>query len=284
MKSFPWRNWLLAVTVVMSLIPPVSWGAEADTNTEPWEKFGIQAGYFLSAVDSGFRLGTGIGVDIDVEDLLGLDSSASVFRVGALWRFTDNLRHRLDFSWFSLYRDGTRQILQDITIEDNDGNQIPINAGSTVDAFFDLDIYQLAYSYSFLQDERLDLAIQIGAYIMPIDVGLSVAGAIDEQGSARFTAPLPVVGLRMDVALTPQWFIRTGAQAFYLEYDNFTGSILEFRAAVEYNPWQHVGIGLGFDTLRINVEAEGEDWPGIDLNGKVNFNYAGLQLYLRVFY
>ena len=284
MKSFPWRNWLLAVTVVLSLIPPDSWGAEADTHTEPWEKFGVQAGYFLSAVDSGVRLGTGIGVDIDVEDLLGLDSSASVFRVGALWRFTENRRHRLDFSWFSLNRDGTRQILQDIVIEDKDGNEIPINAGSTVDAFFDLDIYQLNYSYSFLQDERLDLAVQIGAYIMPIDVGLSVVGVIDEQGSARFTAPLPVLGLRMDVALTPQWFIRTGAQAFYLEYENFSGSILEVRAAVEYNPWQHVGIGLGFDALGINVEAEGEDYPGIDLNGKVNFNYAGLQLYLRFFY
>ena len=284
MKASQWKPWLLAAMLVMFFFPPASWGSETDTNKEPWEKFGIQAGYFLSAVDSGFRLGTGIGVDIDVEDLLGLDSSNSVFRVGALWRFTDNRRHRLDFSWFSLNRDGSRQILQDIVIEDKDGNEIPIDAGSTVDAFFDLDIYQFAYSYSFLQDERLDLAVQIGAYIMPIDVGLSVSGVIDEQGSARFTAPLPVLGLRMDIALTPRWFIRTGAQAFYLEYDNFRGSILKVNAALEYNPWDHVGIGLGFDTLKINVEAEGEDWPGIDLNGKVNFGYAGLQLYLRFFY
>ena len=284
MKASQWKQWLLAAIVVMFFFPPASWGSETDMNPEPWEKFGIQAGYFLSAVDSGLRLGTGIGVDIDVEDLLGLDSNSSVFRVGALWRFTENRRHRFDFSWFSLNRDGTRQILQDIVIEDRDGNEIPINAGSTVDAFFDLDIYQLAYSYSFLQDDRLDLAVQIGAYIMPIDVGLSVAGAIDEQGSARFTAPLPVLGLRMDIALTPRWFIRTGAQAFYLEYDNFAGSILKVNAALEYNPWEHVGIGLGFDTLKINIEADGEDYPGIDLNGKVNFGYAGLQLYLRFFY
>ena len=59
---------------------------------------------------------------------------------------------------------------------------------------------------------------------------------------------------------------------------------MEFRAAVEYNPWEHVGIGLGIDSLAINVEAEGEDWPGIDFNGDVEFNYAGLQLYLRIFY
>ena len=89
----------------------------------------------------------------------------------------------------------------------------------------------------------------------------------------------------MDIALTPKWFIRTGGQVFYIEYDNFTGSLLKFKAAVEYNPWKHVGLGLGFDTLNVNVEADGDtDWPGIDLNGKVDFNYAGLQLYLRLFY
>jgi hypothetical protein len=49
---------------------------------------------------------------------------------------------------------------------------------------------------------------------------------------------------------------------------------------VEYNPWQHVGIGLGFDTFSAQLEAEGEDWPGIDFKGNVDFNYAGLQLYL----
>ncbi|WP_372682668.1 hypothetical protein [Desulfosarcina sp.] len=76
----------------------------------------------------------------------------------------------------------------------------------------------------------------------------------------------------------------TGSQVFYQEYDNFKGSLLEFRAAVHDHPWEHVGIGLGVDSLAVNVEAEGEDWPGIDLKGNVEFNYAGLQLCLRVFY
>ena len=59
---------------------------------------------------------------------------------------------------------------------------------------------------------------------------------------------------------------------------------MEFRTAVEYNPWEHVGIGVGFDSLSVKVEADGEDWPGIDFNGDVKFNYASLQLYLRIFY
>lgn len=43
-------------------------------------------------------------------------------------------------------------------------------------------------------------------------------------------------------------------------------------------------MGVGFDTLRINIEAEGEDWPEIDLRGKLQFTYTGLQLYLRLFF
>ena len=284
MKSNGKRSWLSIVVIAVLLLPAVSGGSEGQSNAQPWETVGLSAGYFISNVNTSLRLGTGLGVDIDLEDLLGLDSTNSVFRVGGLWRFTDNQRHRLDLSWFSLSRNGSLKILGDITFENDEGEEITIGAGTTVDSFFDLDIYQLSYSYSFFQDDRLDLAAGIGLYIMPIDLGLSTSGLFNEQASANFTAPLPVLGLRMDVALTPRWYIRTGAQVFYVEYKNFEGSILSFAAAVEYKPWEHVGIGVGFDTLSVYIEADGEDWPEIDLTGKLQFNYTGLQLYLRLFF
>jgi hypothetical protein len=250
----------------------------------PWEKAGANLGVFLSALNTSFRIGSGVGLDIDVEEALGLDSNDTVFRADAFWRFSDNRRHRLDLTWFSFRRDGSRQIFQDITFEDENGNPTTIEAGTNVEANFDLDIYQLAYSYSFIQDERLDLAAGIGLYVMPIDYGLRAIGAVESEASEDFTAPLPVIGLRMDVVLAPKWFVRTGSQVFYLEYEDFTGSILEFRAALEYNPWQHVGFGLGFDALGIQLESDGEDWPGIDFRGNVEFNYTGLQLYVRFAY
>jgi hypothetical protein len=274
----------LTTTIGVFLVSQAAIAEELNLEEKPWEKFGVDLGVFLAGLDSNIRLGTGIGVDIDVEQLLDLDSTNTVFRAGALWRFTNNRRHRLDLTWFSFRRDGNRRILEDITIEDDDGNTITIETGTTIETFFNLDIYKLDYSYSFFQDERIDLAAGIGVYVMPIDFGIKVSGLLDEEGSEKFTAPLPVFGLRMDVALTPKWFIRSGAQVFYLEYDNFTGSILEFRTALEYNPWKHVGIGVGFDTFGLRLEADGEEWPGIDLKGNVEFNYAGVQLYLRLFY
>ena len=279
------RNCLVLLLIgVLLLACQSALADELNQQEKPWKKFSIDAGVFLTAVDSSVRFGTGLGVDIDVEKALDLDSTSTVFRADALWRFTPNRRHRLDFTWFSLRRDGNRRVTDDITIEDDDGNTITIPSGTSVDAYFNLDIYELAYSYSFFQDDRIDLAAGIGIYVMPIDFGIKVSGLLDEEEEEEFTAPLPVFALRMDVALTPQWFIRTGAQVFYAEIDNFTGSIMEFRTALEYNPWTHVGIGLGFDILQIRLESENEDWPGVDLKGKVEFNYAGMLLYLRVFF
>lgn len=283
MKSFLRQFLIITIAVISLIMPQDGFSEEWDLNEKPWEKFGFNFGAFISTLDSSFRIGSGIGLDIDVEDLLGLDSSTLAFRTDAMWRFSKNRRHRIDFTWFSIHRDGNRQLLEDITIGDID-DQITIPAGTTVEAFFDLDIYELAYSYSFFQDDRIDLSAGIGLYIMPMSFGINATGLIEHEGTQKFTAPLPVFGLRMDIALTPDWFIRTGTQVFYLEYDNFTGSVLDFHAALEYNPWEHVGIGLGFDTLGVRLEADGEDYPGVDLNGTVDFNYAGIQLYVRVFY
>ena len=142
-------------------------------------------------MDGSLRIGAGVGVDIDLEEALALDSATTVMRAGTLWRFSKNRRHRLDLAWFSYRRSGSRTLLQDITIEDDAGNQITIDAGTNVDAHFDLDIYELAYTYSLFQDDRIDLAAGVGLYIMPIDYGLRVTGLLDEEGSGRFTPPCP---------------------------------------------------------------------------------------------
>ena len=70
---------------------------------------------------------------------------------------------------------------------------------------------------------------------------------------------------------------------FYLEYGDFEGSISDFNIALEYLPWKHVGFGLGLDALRVRVEAEGSDYPGVDFKGAVEFDYFGAQLYVKVF-
>jgi len=275
---------VLALVLVVMFSQPVMAVSE-DSKNRPWKKFSLHLGAFLSDISSDIRIGSGIGIDVNAEDLLGMDTQTAVFRADGAWRFTQNHRHRLDLSWFAIRRDGNRQILQDFTFErPSDGVEVTIPAGTKVESVFNIDIYKLDYSYSFFQDDRFDLALSLGLFIMPIEFGFTTSGAVNEKVDESITAPLPVIGFRGDFALTPEWFLRMGTEVFYLEIDQFKGSIYNGSVAIEYKPWKHVGIGVGVETFRISLEANGEDYPGIDFKGNLEYTYMGLQLYTKIFF
>ena len=46
---------------------------------------------------------------------------------------------------------------------------------------------------------------------------------------------------------------------FYLEFDNFTGGLADTYFGVEWNPFKHVGFGLGYNNVTYRVEGDGSD-------------------------
>jgi len=193
-------------------------------------------------------------------------------------------KHRLDFSWFSTRRSGENVLGIQNPI---DFAGITLQPGASVKTNFDVDIYQVGYSYSFFQDERLDLAVGAGAFIMPISFDLQVQnpGAATLAGTSEsITAPLPVFNLRADVATTPKWFLRTKAQFFYLEIGDFRGAITDTLLAVEYMAFRNVGFGLNVENINIAVEAQGEDYPNIDFVGRFDYSYLGSMLYVKFYF
>ena len=266
------------VVALLIVFAPIS--SIAADSTGPWEKFNIQGGAFFAVLNNQVTAGTeGTGVVIDLEKATGLDTQSTVFRLGGLYRFGETRRHRVDLDYLYFNRNASKSVADNLVV-----NGQPINAGSNVDTTFNFQIYRAAYSYSFFQDDRMDLAASIGLFVMPIKFELSVSGVGSKQGDFNFTAPLPALGLRGDFAVTPRWFIRTNLDVFYLEYQSFKGALVDTRIAVEYNPWEHFGFGLGFDNFRVKLEAEGNDYPGVDFQGIVKSQFMGVQLYARYFF
>jgi len=280
------RRLILAaiVTVFLSMTCVSASAEESDAKKKaedlPWEKASINLGSFVSSSSSNIRLSAkGVGVGIDVEEALGLDTSTTVFRLGGTWRFSDNRRHRADLTWFALRRDGNKNIGQDIVI---DGVTYP--TGTRVDTGFDLDVYKAAYSYSFFQDDRMDVGAGIGLYVMPIRFEFRASGLLAGNVSESVTAPLPVFGLRADFALTPKWLIKSSIDLFYLEYEQFKGAVYDTMVGVEYKAFKRVGFGLAVENFNVAVEAEGEDYPEIDFKGKIDYRYLGAMLYAKVYF
>lgn len=253
--------------------------AESDKIDQPWERLSIKLGWFIAGLNTDARIGSkelGLGLNLDLEEALGLETTQSVFRADALYRFGKSRRHRWDFSYYDFRRSATKTLKTDVEF-----NGETIRIGTTADSFFNIRIFRLGYSYSFFHDDRFDIAGSAGLFIMPLEIGISASGLANEDQS--ITAPLPTIGMRAEFALTPKLFLSQDLQLFWLKYQSFRGGMVSTRTAIEYNAWKNFGLGLGFDAFHLAIEAENEDYPGVDFAGNIKFDYTGLLLYAKFY-
>lgn len=270
--------------VMMSLLGVLSaaiFAAETEeAPTMPWKKSGLRIGGQVATASSSLTLGiNNLGVNVNLEEALGLDTSVSSAYAYFYFRNSRNPRHRFDLSWVTIQRDSSKTLGQDITIGDT-----TFPTGTTVRSSYNMDIFKSSYSYSFLQDDRVDLAVTAGLYILPISFSFEATGAIQANEGESITAPLPVFGFRGDIALTPKWILRHRAQVFYLEYEEFQGGITDLGIGIEWRPLKYLGLGFDLSSFTMRVHAEGGDYPGVDFVGDMRFETVGLMLYGSVFH
>ena len=249
-------------------------------SADPWAKGAILVGGFFTDMNTELSLGAGaLGVVFDAENVLGLDERTKVWRVDAYYRFGESGRHRWYFTWYDLSRNASTVLGQDLEIED-----IVIPIGTRVNSFLDLAFYKLAYSYSFLQDDRFDLHIGLGLFLTDIKFGLQAID-IGEDVDEALLAPLPTVRLGGLFAITPKLMLRQSLDFFWLEYKEYKGSIIDLNIGLEYNIWKHFGLGIGYEFFTIEVSAEGDEALIIgDLFGSIEYNYSGIQLYGKLYF
>jgi len=197
---------------IVLLIASLSYlAAPAAADSLEDDRFSLSLGVFFTDRDTEARFDSslGDGTDTDLETDLGLDSSDSVFRVDGYFRFSE--RHRADFSVFDLSRNASIQIVKDIQWGDT-----LYAIDTVVKTENDLSIYKAAYTYSFLNREDGYLGATFGIYVADWKTSLQE----ENTGSAEvgeLTAPLPVIGLRGEYALSDRWSFRASGEFFFIE-------------------------------------------------------------------
>ena len=285
MKKTILSGFIILVAVIISA--PALAEKSKDPRDFHWKRGYLNLGAYIATMNSSFRLSEsnlGLGLTLDVEEFLDLDTSDTSFRIDAGYRFGKTRRHKVEFSWFKFHREGIRNFSDPVVLPPELGGGT-IGPGD-VNSLFNFDIYKLKYEYSFVFDKRADLNLGLGLYIMPIEVGLSavINGVFRGDVKEDITAPLPVLGLGFDFAITPKWIITQQMDLFYLEFGDFRGGIQSYSLALEWLTWKHVGFGLGLDAMRVMVEANGSDYPGVNFKGNIEFSYFGAQLYLKAYF
>lgn len=276
---------VLIILLSCNVVNPVSFAQEKGSleNIEmikPWNRFSVNLGGFLAGVNTGIRIGSkqlGIGIDINLEDALGMETQNFVFRSDAMYRFGKKKKHSIKASYFSFTRSAKKVLESEIEIGDH---IFPI--GANIESRFDLSIFNVAYDYSFFSDERVNMGISLGLFIMPIKFEAGIGGKTDE--ATDFVAPLPVLGLRTDFAVTQKLYIKQSAEVLYLDLNGFTGSILDLSIRLENNTFKHFGFGLGLNMYTLKIESNGKKYHQIDMVGNLEMGYTGLLFFGKYYF
>lgn len=274
------------ITALLASTSIQIWAAEdATTSIEenrsmPWEKGAVALGGFVAFLGSDVTFGgnNASSGDLDAEDFLGLDSSLTVFRAGAMYRPGKSRRNQLDFSYASFKRDGSATLTEELTI----GN-VTHPIGATIETEFDFAIIRGTYSYAFWQTERVRMALGLGVYAIPLryELDIETTGGNTAVEGADATLPLPAVALRGEFQLHHELFLMTSVEGMYLKIDEYEGAMLELNVGLEYRPWKHFGMGLAYSFMAVDVQGGGtsSDYPGADFEGEVDVRLSGLFLY-----
>ena len=274
MNEFRWKLQRLSrygVAAVLLALLSVSASSSALAQSTDFDRFSISLGVFLTNRDSKAQLDGQIpnsGTPVDLENDLGFDKSDTVFRLDGVFRF--NEKHRIDFSAFDLSRSASKQIQKDI---EWNGELFPID--TVVDASLDLNIYKVAYTWSFLRRDKGYIGATAGLYVA--DVGTSLAAeSIGRSSSGGVTAPLPVFGLRGQYDLAEKWSLRGSAEIFAIEYGDYSGSLYDVYAGLDYQLLERMAVGLGINSVKLNVGISKGNF-----DGDLDWRYDGGLLFLK---
>ena len=95
-------------------------------------------------------------------------------------------------------------------------------------------------------------------------------GTIEEREDEVY--PVPALGLGFMYRFAPNWSFRGGFQYFEYSADDWKADLLILDVDLEYFPWEHFGIGIGYNYF----EAGYDESVGDSLN--IVYEYDGILL------
>ena len=276
LARLPFTTMLAAIVLVTKTFWAASGAlaAEADTDALPWKTWEFTLGGYLTTHDASLRVDSdtlGRGTEIDMEDDLGFDKTLETVRFDATWRFLP--RHRASFSVYQFSRDASRTLNRTIQY----GDRVFV-IDATVASEFDMTVYKASYAYSVIQNAEFDLGLSAGLHLMDMKSSIAVTG-LGVSESAELLAPLPVLGLRGAWAITPTVFLKANLDVFAISIDDTRGRFTDALVALEYNAFEHFGVGIGYNRVYMNIKADGDKF-----DGEAGAGFGAVMVYGKLFF
>jgi hypothetical protein len=252
--------------------------AMADDINLVTDKGYLSLGTFLNSSEFTIRVDgeTTTGSTVDWDNAFG-NQDVTRFRLDGLWRFNERHHMRLMYTDYSRSRTDTlnRQIIWQDEVFD-------IGIEATAKSSF--TIFEAAYEYAFMRSEDYELAGTFGLHYTTLEMSLKAditapggGGTVSIGGPASVDLPLPVIGAHGIWRFGKNFYLDGQVQYFALAIDNIDGSILNYRAALMWQPKKYVGFGIGYDSFNVDVDIDKERFKG-----SMDWTYSGPQVFYNI--
>jgi hypothetical protein len=235
------------------------------------ERFRLDVGGFFQDFSTAVRIDSanGPGTDISFEDDLGLDSSKTSFRLDGYWRF--GRRGRVDFAYTSYRRSNDRVLDRQITVGDT-----VYDVGASVYSETSVSVAELYYAWSLLNTGEAEVSVMLGASTFINKFEFEGTGYVTGGGGGTASSfqreetdlvvPIPAIGASVRYTLLPGFMAHGRVRWMKATIDQYTGSMLDWRAGLDYFFTKNFGVGAVWTSTDIDVEKEMD-------KGNVAFSY-----------
>lgn len=279
-SRFPVQLLLAAFTLGLLCAGPAMVRAEETTTPEQTDKLMLRGGWaYVFGANANVSIGgpaLGVGANVDLTTTLGVNSSTDAWRLDGLYRFND--RHAIGISYYRVGLSGSKSLNQQILIDDQ-----TIAAGAATQTSLSFNTYRLLYNYSFYRNDKVELGVSPGLYMMQTKFNFAAQGTVNGVVAAstilneQLTLPLPSIGLVANYNITPKLQFQSRYDIFYLTIGDYTGAMFEFYAGLEYRLHKHFAMGAAFDRLQAGLKGNGDQ--GFNVNFSYNLAYVYATLY-----
>jgi len=218
------------------------------------------------------QFGENLNLDLDLDEVLGLDDSATTGFLMYQWRFTE--KWSLQAFYSQMQNDGKVRASRDFTF---DGKEY--TAGLTLETEFNLDTLLVVANYSFIKNDRMELGAGFGLHAFDIETVISLDARLEgennnpggrKRSTSELLAPLPNLRGFGTYMINPKWSIQGSLGWLSFNYDDYDGDYLYVNVATEYRFTERFGVGLAYQISEIDVSHDskhGEQSFDFDLYG-----------------
>jgi hypothetical protein len=245
----------LAIVLLLALNPGGGAWADPQMIKQGEESFKINLGGIVNRNDSDLRIdgSSGQSREINLEDE-GLEEDSAGLLGEVTWRFA--AKHRLGLQVFALERSGSKTTTEDLQL----GDEV-IPAGTLLSAESKTQFLIVNYQYSFIKNDRLELAGLVGFYGARFKFIFDAASP-ETHVDKSTDVPLPVIGARLDYFVTPRWTASLFGEGMKLKVGDVDGPVFYAGVSTEYMLTRHFGLGIGYSLADLQLDVEKDDFRG----------------------